>query len=395
MTSSRNSTYRYIMLDVQLILKALSHPSQKILTGRQAFKNYLMCQPSEDLLLDSDSINKFFFEALMYPHWQQNSLSLTKEIKSLLEELNSRKPFSLNWEDIIWPNKVQVFNLKHTEQINDVLQAYYNDLKVPEYKLINDTKFGLHYCIILQPNREMIVHQHNSSFWLQHGKMEPLKKHTLYYTDDLELDPTRLHTIEIAPFTTAQWTEIFQGSIYKGYMFEKVQTIRGRTPLRLFHSIKRAEQFFLSRKSDPFYEKTTRDIEKSIQLIKIKDPQAQFYASQVLAEAQNALECVFVDDKILELLIRDLSHHVQINDENLNQELNEWKQEKAQKNNQINKQKTKTKLFQEINIQPQLENLELLDSTSLLQTRVLAQDEELIDLSRMDTLPSMVKEFLS
>jgi len=386
------------MLDVQLILKALSHPSQRILTGRQAFKNYLMCQSSEDVLLDSDSINKFFFDALRYPHWQQNSLILTKEIKSLLEELNSKKPFSLNWDDLIWPEKIQVFDLKHLEQINDVLQAYYNDLKISEYKIVNDTKFGFHYCIVLQPNREMVIHQHDSLFWLQHGKLEPLKKNSLYYADDLELDPSRLQNLEIAPFTTAQWTQNFQGSVYKGYMFEKVQTLRSRVPLRLFHSIKRIEQFFLSRKSDPFYEKTIRDIEKSIQLIKIKDPQAQFYASQVLAEAQNAFECVFVDDKILELLIRDLSHHVQINDENLNQELNEWKQEKAQRNKAVtNKSQpsNKTQLFQEINIQPQLENIELLDSTSSLPTRDLVQDEELIDLSKMDTLPSMVKEFLS
>lgn len=383
------------MLDVQLILKALSHPSQKILAGRQAFKNYLMCQTSEEQLLDADAINRFFSEALTYPHWQQNCQALTKEVRSLLEELNARKPFSLNWQDISWPDKIQVFDLKHIEQINDVLQNYYNDSKVSEYKLINDKKFGFHYCVILQPNREMIVHQHNSLFCLTHGKLEPLKKNSLYYTEDLELDPSRLHNLEIAPFTTAQWTENFHGSIYKGYMFEKVQTTRGRAPLRLFHSIKRVEQFFLSRKSDPFYEKITRDIEKSIQLIKIKDPQAQFYASQVLAEAQNAQDSVFVDDKILELLIRDLSHHVQINDENLNQELNEWKQEKAQRSKQSNTATTKAKLFQEINIQPQLENLELLDSTNLSPTRGLAQDEELIDLSKMDTLPSMVKEFLS
>jgi hypothetical protein len=297
------------MLKIEDLIKHLSENNLAANPARQTFLNFLSHLTDHDEAISSEHLETFFCTCLDYAHWQQNRKQLTEEIRDLL---GNRIDFS----DLKWPDETQIIELESTADLTDALQIYLNlhYKKGEKYRLILEPDKKV-MAVILNADHSITIRSFDRKMVIRHGQLEPLKKDfCLHYTADLELDPARIQKLELAPFVTAQFragTEALKGSLIRGYLCQKFFELEGENIAsypKLFYAIKRVEKHFIHRQTDPFYQQTISNLEKTIQSVRLGDPEAIESSMDVLAQAQNALDYVFADDKLLGLLIRDLQH---------------------------------------------------------------------------------------
>ena len=169
--------------------------------------------------------------------------------------------------------------------------------------------------ILLRADKSLEVRIFDKKFTIRDGLLEPLRKDlVLYYTPDLELSQNHTHKIEVAPYITAQFrilNEKISGMLLRGYVFQKLMELKNE-PLaeqtRVLFPIKRLEQFFLDRRTDPYYNDLISELERTAALVQQGDSEALNWANVVLSKADTALENIFLGDKLMTLLARDLRH---------------------------------------------------------------------------------------
>jgi hypothetical protein len=167
--------------------------------------------------------------------------------------------------------------------------------------------------IILKKDLCVEVYRFDRRFTVEHGHLRPLRNDlVLRYTEDMELDPLCQHRLEIAPFVHLYFgclNGVFTGKVLRGYLCQKHQDFhseRFENQPRILMALKRIEQCFVNRNSDPFYQGLIQRVEKVLTQTRLRDPEGLSQATQTLLEAQTYLETVFMDDKLLSLLVREL-----------------------------------------------------------------------------------------
>ena len=68
------------------------------------------------------------------------------------------------------------------------------------------------------------------------------------------------------------------------------------------------EQFFVDRRTDPYYQDLIAQLERTCSLVLQGDSEATKWSSIILNKAEMALDNVFMGDKLMTLLVRDLRH---------------------------------------------------------------------------------------
>ncbi len=120
----------------------------------------------------------------------------------------------------------------------------------------------------------------------------------------------------MAPYITAQFrilNDRVTGALLRGYVFQKLQELKNEAlqeQTRLLFPIKRLEQFFVDRRTDPYYNDLVSELERTCALIQQGDSEALKWSSITLNKAETALENVFLGDKLMTLLVRDLKHAI-------------------------------------------------------------------------------------
>lgn len=304
------------MLKVGEFLKFLSEINPQLTPVRLSFYNYLSHFHDQNATLTSEDLENFFFHSLEYAHWQQNKNQMSQEIQTLIQSFCANHHIDAKFNDIKWPSETQIIEIDSMNDFIDAIQCYLTfSLKDGEkFRLTVDQNKKI-IAIVLNRDQSITVRHFDRKFTVRHGQLEPLRKNlTLHYTADLELDAEKMQRIEVAPFVIAQFklsAEGLDGSLVRGYICQKFFDLKGKNLTvypKLFYSIKRIEQYFVDRQSDPFYQETVSALERSVGLVKIGDPEAIQTSMDIMARAQNALEYVFTGDKLLTLLIRDLQH---------------------------------------------------------------------------------------
>jgi len=297
------------MLKVGALIKYLSENNPQATPARLTFYHYLSNLAEPETLVTTELLESFFATCLDYAHWQQNRGQLSQEIREFLQD-------HMDLEGIKWPEETQVVELESVSDFTDALQAYLNTVykKGEKYRLIVEADKRI-LAVVLNADHSICVRTFDRKMMIRHGQLEPLKKDlALYYTPDLELDPTHTHRVEIAPFVVAQFqlgSEGLQGSLVRGYLCQKFFALQGENIAsypKLFYTIKKTEQYFINRQTDPFYQQIVSGLERTIENVRLGDPEAIQESMDVLAQAQNAIDYVFTSDKLLNLLVRDLQH---------------------------------------------------------------------------------------
>ncbi len=304
------------MLKVGQLLKFVSDLNPQNTPTRLSFFNYLRGFPSAESDLTPDVIQGFFNYSMDYPHWVGNKQQLSREVQFLLENFNSFYQKKFDTSFLKYPLKMQVIEIDDSV---DLLEAVHSYLK---HKYPNGEKFRVlpdqskrAIAIVLRKDKSLEVRTYDKKFTIREGRLEPLRDDlALYYTPDLELSSEHTHKIEVAPYITAQFrfqNEKVTGVLLRGYVFQKLAEFKNdplQEQTRLLFPIKRLEQFFVDRGTDPYYQDLIAQLERTCSLVQQNDQEALKWSSIVLNKAEMALDNVFLGDKLMTLLVRDLRH---------------------------------------------------------------------------------------
>jgi hypothetical protein len=301
------------MVLVSEIIKALSAKNPQAAPARLAFFNFLNygCNPEDSF--GEETLELFYSFCSDYTHWQQFREELCNEVRSQLKILTNDFQTDLTFQGYKHFDQLQVIELQQPSDFSDALQGYLkNSLdKADQYRLIADGKKMT--AVILKKDLSVEVHRYDRRFTIEHGQLRPLRKDlVLKYTEALELDPLYQQRLEIAPFVHLYFEGLngsISGTVLRGYLCQKHQEFRSEkieNQPKILMALKRLEQTFINRQSDPFYQALTQRVEKVLTQTRLRDPEGLAQATNALLEAQTYLESVFVDDKLLSLLVREL-----------------------------------------------------------------------------------------
>lgn len=300
------------LLKYLTILNPQGHPV------RMALYNYMTNLQRSEQPLTAEVLNTFFNHALEYPHWSQDRKNFGHEISQIIEQLlqNVGENTSLDLASITWPEQMQIIDLENfadfTETIHAFLTKAYSSGE--KFRLVSDQQKKL-VAVILHPDGKIQVRVFDRKMTIRDGQLQPLKLDiSLTYQSGLELYEGLPQKLDLGSYTYAQFESVGDqvvGTAVRGYLFQKYQDFRGgslRENLKLFYPIKRLEQYFVDRRTDTFYLELMEAIETTSNLLKMRDPSALENTPAILAHAEAAYEQVFVGDKLLGLLIRDLQN---------------------------------------------------------------------------------------
>ncbi len=304
------------MLRISQLLKFVSDLNPQNTPARLSFYNFLRAFGDPESALTPEFIDLFFNYSMDYPHWAGNKAQLGHEVQFMLENFNSLYQEKIALDVIRFPQSLQIIEIEH---FNDGLQAVTNHVKSTlgegdKFRIVPDQN-KRYLAILLKKDKSIRVRCFDRKFTIRAGILEPLRKDLeLVYTSELELDPQAIQKIEIAPYITAQFQvrdERVHGVLIRGYVFQKLLELKGeklQDQPRVFFPIKRIEQFFVNRETDPYYQNLVSQLERCRALAQQGDKEALNWSSVLLSQAETALENIFVGDKFLQLLVRDLQN---------------------------------------------------------------------------------------
>ena len=277
--------------------------------------NHLSGHAAAESTLGVDHLQKFILDCLDYPHWVQNRAQLGSDLKDLVEKHADPELFAMTQTDSFrWPQTLQVMELEQTEDFHFAVQKHLeSELGSTPIRYIFDTSLKKLLALVLHASGELEIRFFDRKFLIWQGELRPLKAdRRLQFNSDLELKNGVQQRVEIAPYITAQFVsenDQLTGSVIRGYIFQKLLELKGdpiESAPKIFYFLRKIENHFLKRDSNPFYLGLVAELEKHIQLLRLGDEQAQQLSADLAARAQNALEYVFGSDKLLALLIKDL-----------------------------------------------------------------------------------------
>lgn len=304
------------MLKVGQLLKFVSDLNPQNTPTRLSFFNFLRGFPHTDDVLTAELIEGFFNYCMDYPHWASNKQQLGHEVQFLLENFNSFYQQKFDLSSIRFPQNVQLIEIEHFSDLVDAVGTYVKTLcgEGDKFRIVPDQNKRA-IAIVLRADKSLEVRIFDRKFTIRDGVLEPLRKDlVLYYSPELELSTQHTHKIEVAPYITAQFRisgDKVTGSLLRGYVFQKLQEMKNENlqeQTRLLFPIKRLEQFFVDRRTDPYYQDLVSQLERTCALIQQGDSEATKWSSVILNKAETALENVFMGDKLMTLLARDLRH---------------------------------------------------------------------------------------
>lgn len=297
--------------------------------ARLAFYNYLKNFCSAEQEVNTQLINDYFYFALHASHWQQNKPQLTSEIQFLVTNFNNHYPNAIKVAEVKSPQSIQLLDIENFSDLIEIITHYMEKNKEAgdRFRLIDDAQKRL-IALVLKSSGELKVRVFDKICVIKNGIIEPLRTYlTLHYTPQLELHPELTQHIEIAPFVTASFkiqNQRCTGAFIRGYVFQKYHELKGENineQLKLFYPLKRIEQFFIDRRTDLYYKEIVSSLERMNQLARQGDFETLRRGQSLLNIAHAASENIFIDDKLLSLLIRDLKTVIEIQAKNNNQSM--------------------------------------------------------------------------
>lgn len=304
------------MLKVGQLIKFVAGLNPQNTPAKLSFYNFLRGFPNPEEALTPELIEQFFVYCMDYPHWAANKNQLGNEVQYLLENFNSFYQQNFDLGKIRFPQTMQLLDIERPSDLEDVLSIYLKRqcAENDKFRLINDQNKRV-IAVVLHEDKSISVRIFDKKFTIREGHLEPLRADlALYYTPNLELSPDHKQKIEVAPYIVSEFrvkNDRVHGSLLRGYVYQKLLEFKGESlkeQTRLLYPIKRIEQFFIDRRTDPYYQDMISQLERTLALIQQGDREALTWSSMILNQAETALENVFTGDKLLTLLVRDLRH---------------------------------------------------------------------------------------
>lgn len=298
----------------------------KVDAARLAFYHFLknMCEPGEPL--STATLERFFRRALTHAHWVENKAALFDEVANCLQHYSNQNSEAIPLPPFAAIDELQVVRAESFRTVERVVEDWIQTQQGPtdQIKVLHDRAGstrtnGEDRLIVckLSVDRALSVYTFDRMMAVRDGRLEPLVDDmVVHYTSDLTIDSHRLSQVEVAPHTVARFkndqlaiTPGIRGLTVRGFTFQKSAMFDGgelhRHPT-LFYPLKRIEQFFVHRQTDPMYIELTGLLEKASDLLSQKHPESVRFAEAAMDRGRLAFDQVFSDDRLLRLLLENL-----------------------------------------------------------------------------------------
>lgn len=282
--------------------------------ARLSFYHFLknLCEATEPLT--SELINRFYSRALNFTHWQENKPALFNEVTAILHHFQETHRVQLPLHKTVTADSLQVFTAENIQVLEMAVSRFLERHIEPtsQFRTFREGNDRI-VAVILQEDRSLRVAVFSKVLAIKEGELMPLNQDfVLQYTPDLNLNAHQVQQLEVGPHVSARFTanpEGIFGTLVRGYTFQRYATMEGGPLTKhpfLFYPLKRLEQFFVYRKSDQMYLELTELLEKALDLVNQKHPEALKFATAALERGRLAFEHIYSDDKVIQLLINNL-----------------------------------------------------------------------------------------
>ncbi len=300
----------------------------KVDAARLAFYHFLknLCEPGEPL--STTTLDRFFRRAMTHAHWADNKAMLFDEVNNSLQHFSNHFAEAVPLPPFTNPCELQVVRAESFRTLERIVEDWVQGHQGPtdQVKIIRDHEEKIVVCKLTM-DRALSVQTFDRMLCLRDGRLEPLTDDmVIHYTPELALDALRTSQVETAPYTVARFRNEssglspgnqagIRGVAVRGFTFQKSAAFEGgelhRHPL-LFYPLKRIEQFFVNRATDPMYIELTGLLEKASDLLSQKHPESVRFAEAAMERGRLAFDQVFVDDRLLRLLLENLERALQL-----------------------------------------------------------------------------------
>ncbi|MCS6838821.1 MAG: hypothetical protein NZ480_08240 [Bdellovibrionaceae bacterium] len=309
-----------------VLLKDIVPYLEKVVNGQSeavtAFRNYIHAFHFPEEGWSPKMVLDFFWECLIYPHWQQNRKTLVSELRQCLVQVQQAGRCDLELEHINWDWDKQLIELQSSKDAQEVilrfLQKKLSDQQQYKIRLIPEAEHI--YGIILHlATQHLEVRVYDKRFTVESGELIPLRDcYRVLFDAQLNLMEGYTFFLELGPFVRTRF-RVVKGlcDFYatRGYLFKKFQVI-AQEPLemipRLYYRLKKIESLFLKKETNPLYVTTIHSLERLLRQIKLQEPLNAKETLDLIVQAKNALEQVFPDDKLLHFLIKEVEEKAQV-----------------------------------------------------------------------------------
>lgn len=306
------------MARVSQILQVMSQLSPQAHPARLALFNYLQNFIPQVENLSVEDVERFYRRALSFPHWRENKKELLEQTELFLNRVSDKISLSLAVGSIRQMVESPEFELQREADLSDIVSRFLESRMEPgsQYRLITIPGHRL-LAIVLRRSGAVQVRMFTNWTTLRGGVLIPLIDDlTLCYSPTLELVSNEIHHMELNPNTTCRFginENGCTGVLIRGYTFQRYEVLNGGAVDKhpeLAFPLKKLEGYFIQKKDDPVYQQITEMLEKSSKLLAAGQPGAVGFALNALEQARHAHDTMFANDRMLGLVIRELSDKV-------------------------------------------------------------------------------------
>jgi hypothetical protein len=280
--------------------------------ARLCFYHFLIhhCEPTEQIT--PQLLETFSRWSLTFEHWRQNRMQLLQEVQYALHHFAETYQLDIGFKNMTMPDRWQVVAVDNPIDCLKIFEKRFsaNDKKSRLLAFEKDRFLLLN----LREDQGLTVTLLNNLMVInKHGDLEPLNTLCqIHYTQDLSLEFQKVQYVEVAPNVYGRFMILGQGvhgHLIRGYVLQKAEEFRGgsvHSHSALYYAIKKMEQQFVDRKSDPTYLELTQILEKAVELLNVGHPEAVKFAQASLERGEMALESLFPNDNMIRLLTQTL-----------------------------------------------------------------------------------------
>jgi hypothetical protein len=265
--------------------------------------------------LSAELFNDFFRRALSFCYWRQNREILTTKSQEVLSDL-SKVGCGVDHRDLLMPDSMQVVPIDQLKDLAEIATKFFRKrFAKGEFRMVRTPKSDL-LAIIKNKSHTITVYQLNSMTLVNKGALEPLcLDRKIEYGSDLEIlkesSTNHIQASENMSIRFSRADDGFYATIIRGYTFQKIRDFKGialnRAP-ELFYALKQLEGSFINRSTDPFYTEIITLLEQARTLLETSHPSRLRLAEAAVERGENCLRLVFPGDKVLELLIHEVTN---------------------------------------------------------------------------------------
>ena len=264
----------------------------------------------EKLLLD------FVFLCLSLVYWRERQKDFFSRVKMFLEPLKELLDFDTNFCQRLY--NLQVCTIDSQNTLYEIVkrQAMGSLGSGEKLRILPDGKKCV-ISLILSSDGILSVRSYLPYGVIYDGQIWPLSDGThLKYSPEMDLLTDHLHILNKSQndfYFIRKTKDTFaitgvSGVTFAPNSFDQVKTLENHN--QMYYHLKRLEQFFIDRSTDPYYRDLVHLLETQVQDLS-RNSQGVSESIKVYEKVWSIFDRVFRDDKLLSLLLRQLSDKIE------------------------------------------------------------------------------------